>query len=77
MKTGKLSRQEPTKDLAAKTVVVETGSAKDRLKGYRTDNTVFTGADARGALVGQYRRKNKKGFSAGNSPKRTYGSGGY
>lgn len=62
MKTGKLSRAEPTKDLAAKTVVVETGLPKDRLKGYKDDRTMFTGADARVALVGQYKKKNKKGF---------------
>ena len=78
MKTGKLSRKKPTRDLDAKTVVVETGLPKDRLKGYRDDGTMFTGADARVALVGQYKKKNKKRFTTKNSPKRTYGaSAGY
>jgi len=75
---GKLSRKMPTKDLAATTVVVETGSGRDRREGYEKDNhSEFTGADARAALVGQYRKKNQKKFAVKNSPKRTYGSSGY
>jgi hypothetical protein len=62
MKTAKLARQEPKRDLGKKTVVVETGMPKDRLKGWRDDHTMFTGSDARAALVGQYSKKNRKRF---------------
>jgi hypothetical protein len=77
MKTSKLSRKMPTKDVGEKTVVVEAGLPKDRLKGYKDDRTMFTGADARVALVGQYKKKNKKKFTTHSSKARTYGSSGY
>lgn len=77
MKTSKLSRKMPTKGLGTNTVVVETGLPKDRLKGYRDDHTMFTGGDARAALVGQYKKKNKKKFATHSSKARTYGSSGY
>lgn len=73
-KTGQLSRKAPTRDLGARTVVVEAGLPKDRLKGYEDDRTMFTGADARVALVGAYKKKNKKGFDATSGGKR---GGGY
>lgn len=76
-RVGALSRKKPVKDLRAKDVVVEAGLPKDRLKGYREDITMFTGADARVALVGQYKKKNKKGFTTHSSKAKTYGSSGY
>lgn len=75
MKTTELSRKSPTNKPGKKTVVIKTGLPKDRLKGYRDDRTMFTGADAQAALVGQYSKKNKKGFKAGKGSSRS--SGGY
>lgn len=69
MKTTGLSRKKPTTVPGKKTVVVEAGLPKDRLKGYIDDRTMFTGADAHVALVGQYKKKNQKRFSAKSSQK--------
>lgn len=73
MRTSELSRKRPTRDIGARTVEIEAGLPKDRLKGY-VDNddatvgpddlkTKISGADARAALVGAYKKRNKKGFS--------------
>jgi len=88
MRTERLSRKEPDHKLEADDVEIEAGLPKDRLKGYlegrkmsglsrdERANANFTGADARAALVGRW-KKGKKGFRVHNSPKRTYGSSGY
>jgi len=63
MKITKLSREMPTKKVGSRTVVIEAGLPKDRLKGYRDDRTGFKGSDARAALVGEYQKK--KGRKSG------------
>lgn len=76
MKITKMSREEPTAVPTAKTVVVKAGLPKDRLKGYLDGRKLttrgmsagekasanFTGADAQAALVGKYKKSNRKGF---------------
>jgi hypothetical protein len=52
MKTGKA--------IKPGTVVVKAGLPKDRLRGYKDDRTMFTGADAQAALVGRYKKKGKR-----------------
>jgi hypothetical protein len=78
----KLSPVTPTKKIAPRTVVVETGLVKDRWKGYKSspDHPSYnpTGSDARAALVGAYSKKKKKGFGRrdserGESKKHEYG----
>lgn len=77
MKITKMSREEPTAVPTAKTVVVKAGLPKDRLKGYldgrkfsglsrdERASANFTGADAQAALVGKYKKRNRKGFGKG------------
>jgi hypothetical protein len=63
MRTTRLSRKMPTKGLGSKTVVVETGSGRDRREGYEKDHhNEFTGDDARASLVGAYRKRGGKKF---------------
>jgi len=82
MSVAKLSTKQPTKSLGSGTSVVETGLVKDRWKGYKStpDHPGFnpTGADARAALVGAYRKKKKGGFGRkdnerGESRRHEYG----
>lgn len=72
--TAKMSRQRPTKRIGKDTVAIETELPEDRLRGYRSDNTVFTGANARAALVGRYEKRNRKRFPAksGGGSSRSY-----
>lgn len=60
MNTTRLSRKKPTKGLGPKTVVVETGSGRDRREGYEKEkdhHNEFTGDDARASLVGAYKKR--------------------